>query len=300
MKKFKKLIFLKVLTVIAWADGEVTNSELNVLKSFYRKFNLSKAQIKELDPYVLAPLPKKEQEELFKQLIAELNSPEDKIEIMQALQSMTQADLNIKEEESRLIEQFTLWLAKSTFTRRSFGKVRNFLKETLFKVRPEKNPELVRYFKQRVLKKIEIKSARNQKKPALDEETLYKICLLGTLLASVAHVDGTIDKAEKKALKKVLTDQFAFAAGEVKILLQVVEEQATEGFDFHEAATEFNRLFTHKERLALVDGFFAIAAADGDISHDETEEIRKITKALRVSHKQFIDSKVRALKANKG
>ncbi len=300
MKKFKKLTFLKVLTAIAWADGEITNSELNVLKSFYRKFDLTKAQIKELDPYIRAPLPKKEQEELFKQMIAELNSPEDKIEIMQALQSMAQADLNIDEEESQLIEQFTFWLAETTFTKRSFGKIRNFLKATLFKPRREKNPELVRYFKERILKKIEIKTAKNRQKSALDEETLYKICLLGTLLASVAHVDETIDKNEKKVLKKILAERFSFAAGEIKVLLQVVEEQALEGFDFYEAATEFNLHFTQEERLALVDGFFAVAAADGDISHDETEEIRRITKALRVSHKQFIDSKVRALENIRG
>ena len=34
MSKFKKLTFLKVLTTVAWADGEVSQSELNILKSF--------------------------------------------------------------------------------------------------------------------------------------------------------------------------------------------------------------------------------------------------------------------------
>ena len=33
MSRFKRLTFLKVLTTIAWADGEVTQSELNILKS---------------------------------------------------------------------------------------------------------------------------------------------------------------------------------------------------------------------------------------------------------------------------
>jgi len=45
MSYFKKLTFLKVLTTIAWADGEVTQSELNILKSFYRKFDLDKDEL---------------------------------------------------------------------------------------------------------------------------------------------------------------------------------------------------------------------------------------------------------------
>ena len=48
MSYFKKLTFLKVLTTIAWADGEVTQSELNILKSFYRKFDLDKGELAEL------------------------------------------------------------------------------------------------------------------------------------------------------------------------------------------------------------------------------------------------------------
>ena len=44
---------------------------------------------------------------------------------------------------------------------------------------------------------------------------------------------------------------------------------------------------------------FAVAAADGEISHDEAEEIRKVTKAMRISHDIFIKAKVRAKKAIK-
>ena len=92
MSKFKKLTFLKVLTTIAWADGEVTNSELNVLKSFYRKFGLEKAETQELNRYLRAPLAKHEQEALFKQLISELNDSKERKEIVEGLQAMAQAD----------------------------------------------------------------------------------------------------------------------------------------------------------------------------------------------------------------
>ena len=41
---------------------------------------------------------------------------------------------------------------------------------------------------------------------------------------------------------------------------------------------------------------FAVAISDGDLAHVETEEIRRITKAMRIPHNAFIDAKVRARK----
>ena len=78
MSKFKKLTFLKVLTTVAWADGEVTQSELNILKSFYRKFDLEKNELDELTPYLHAPISNKEKDLLYLQMIAELSTTADK------------------------------------------------------------------------------------------------------------------------------------------------------------------------------------------------------------------------------
>ena len=90
MSKFKKLTFLKVLTTVAWADGEVSQSELNILKSFYRKFDLSKHELDELKPYLYAPILKKEKDLLYQQMIAELSTPAEKNEIVEALENMVQ------------------------------------------------------------------------------------------------------------------------------------------------------------------------------------------------------------------
>ena len=119
MSYFKKLTFLKVLTTIAWADGEVTQSELNLLKSFYRKFNLDKDELSELKHYFAAPISKEEQTELYDQLIHELDSPGEKKEILGALEAMEQANKRIGDEEKELVSQFRALLQKSSITKRS-------------------------------------------------------------------------------------------------------------------------------------------------------------------------------------
>lgn len=292
---FKKITFLKVLTVIAWADGEITQSELNVLHSFYRKFGLSSEETRELKPYLHAPIPKEDQEELFRQLTAELKSPREKKEFRHALEMMAKADEETHREEQALLERLSFLLEETFIAKKSLERIRNLLVRTIFKPAREKNPEMEKYFKNIVLKKIELKAAESGQKINLPQDKVYLICLFGTLLASVAFVDEDFSAEEKSALKRVLGERYSFAAGELEILSRVVEEQAKGGFDFHEVVTEFNRLVSYNDRVKLMDCFFEISAADKEMSHEEVEEIRHITKAMRIPHNRFIESKVKYL-----
>ncbi len=296
MASFKHLTFLKVLAVIAWADGEMTESEKNILKNFYRKFGLSKDDIRQLNPYLLAPIPKPDQERLFKQLAAELSSQQEKDEIIAELESIANAHRNMKTEENELVEEFVRMLKKTSFTKRSFGKVRNFFQATIFKPAHEKNPAVNRYFKNTILKKLELKMKGSNQKVDLENINVYFVCLFGTLLASVAQVDDYFHEEERKALRRILKERFELSYGEQKLLFEVIEEQAKHGFDFHEVVTEFNSRVSYNDRISAVDCFWAIAVADGEISHAENEEVRRITKAMHIPHQVFKESKKKFLK----
>ena len=295
MSHFKKLTFLKVLTTIAWADGEVTQSELNLLKSFYRKFNLDKDELSELKHYLAAPVSKKEQTELFDQLIHELDSSGEKKQILDALEAMEHASKRVGSEEKELVSEFRALLHRSSITKRSLGKIRNLLGKTIFTHARDKNPDLEKYFKRKVLKKIELKAVKQEIKMNLSDDKLYFICLFGALMAAVANIDGHFNELEKNALKKVLSGHFDFKGKELKILFEVISELVNQGFDFHEVTTELNNLTTYNEKVNMTDCMLAIGGADGELSHDEAEEIRRITKAMRIPHKVFIESKMKIL-----
>ena len=296
MTSFKHLTFLKVLAVIAWADGEMTESEKNILKKFYRNFGLEKEDIRQLNPYLMAPIPTKEQERLFKQLAAELSSQKEKDEIIAELESIANAHRNMKTEENELVEEFIRLLKKTSFTRRSFGKVHNFFQATIFKSAYEKNPDINKYFKNTIFKKLELKMKGSGLKLDLESDSVYFICLFGALLASVAQVDDHFHEEERKALQKILKERFEFSAKERKLVFEVIEEQVKHGFDFHEVVTEFNNRVSYKDRVSAVDCFWAIAVADGEISHAENNEVRRITKAMHIPHQIFKESKKKFLK----
>ena len=111
----------------------------------------------------------------------------------------------------------------------------------------------------------------------------------------IGNIDGHFDESEKKALKKTLSDHFNFKGKELKILFEVISELVNHGFDFYEITTELNNLTTYNEKVNMTDCMLAIGGADGELSHDEAEEIRRITKAMRIPHKVFIESKMKIL-----
>jgi len=47
------------------------------------------------------------------------------------------------------------------------------------------------------------------------------------------------------------------------------------------------------ERVRFMDVLFAVADGDGRVSHEEIEEIRTIANVQKLSHKQFIDAKLK-------
>jgi len=175
------------------------------------------------------------------------------------------------------------------------GKFRDFLERTLFKSARDKAPGMEKYFQRSVLRKIELKADGDRLKMDLGDDRLYRLCLFGTLLSSVAHVDDHFDDREEEILREILARQFSFSADELEILFQVVKEQSRQGFDFYEVVTEFNRLVPYADRVKLMDCFFAVAVADGELSHEEGEEVRRITKAMLIPHNLFIESKKKAL-----
>ena len=47
------------------------------------------------------------------------------------------------------------------------------------------------------------------------------------------------------------------------------------------------------ERVKFLDVLFAVAEGDGFVTYEETEEIRLISKMLKMTHRQFINAKLK-------
>ena len=63
--------------------------------------------------------------------------------------------------------------------------------------------------------------------------------------------------------------------------------------DYYRLSRRFFESTTEDERVRFMDALFAVADADGRVSYEEIEEIRTIATVLKLTHKQFIDAKLK-------
>src|SRR2546429_8847073 len=56
---------------------------------------------------------------------------------------------------------------------------------------------------------------------------------------------------------------------------------------------EFERIATHKQKLALLDCLFAVTAADENITAEEDNVVKQIASELKLSHDDYIAARSR-------
>ncbi|MFQ5626516.1 MAG: TerB family tellurite resistance protein [Methyloligellaceae bacterium] len=69
--------------------------------------------------------------------------------------------------------------------------------------------------------------------------------------------------------------------------------------DYYRLTREFFSNTTREERVRFLDVLFNVADADGQVSVEEIEEIRTITRSLKLEHHEFIAAKLKVPKGRR-
>lgn len=132
-----------------------------------------------------------------------------------------------------------------------------------------------------------------------DEDRLRFLAAFGGLLGRVANADNDISESEIKRIKAILlhfTDVNEKEADAVeKIILENTKTLA--GLENHIYTREINELADKNKKLEILSCLFAVAAADDEITTDENESLRLISKALLLNNDDFIS--IRSMYKNK-
>jgi uncharacterized tellurite resistance protein B-like protein len=80
---------------------------------------------------------------------------------------------------------------------------------------------------------------------------------------------------------------------------EVAVAEVTPEMDYYRLTREFFTTTSEVERVRFLDVLFSVAVADGYASNAEIEEIRAIANALKLTHQQFIDAKLKIPKVSR-
>lgn len=285
----------KVLIAAAWADGTLTHDEINGMKDLlFRLPQLSARQWASLAMYIETPVDDAERARLVEELRNAIGSAQDKELALATLDEMIQADGQVTGDEEAVVAEIKAAidavdigllsrLVKGMTSRRADAVVNAPNREDYFED----------FINNKVYYGVRRRLDMGEVELDLPEDTLRTLSLAGGVMAQVARVNPQITDSEVATMVDALHEHWHLAPEQGAFVAEVAVSETATFLDRYRLAREFADACTSQERVEFLDVLFAVAAADGMASYDEIEEIRQIALSLKLSHKQFIDAKLK-------
>ena len=287
----------KVIIAAAWADGSVDHEEINSLKDLlFRLTDMTARDWASLDIYIDSPVGDEERERLIEDLKANLKTEQDKELALASLRALISADGLVDEDEELVYEQIKRELGNvGTGLFGSMGRLmRGPVQRRTQTVAglPDRERNLDDFIDNRIYYHVSQQMENGEIELDLPEDDIRKLCLTGGLLARVAHVDREFTQAEMDWMEKVLQEKWQINQQAADLIVDIASTDIANAVDYYRLSRQFFECTTEAERIKFTEALFTIAAQDGQVSYDETEEIRTIAYVLKLTHKQFIDAKL--------
>lgn len=124
----------------------------------------------------------------------------------------------------------------------------------------------------------------------LDSTRAKFIACFAYLLSRIAVSDLSISTEETRMMEKIVSEKSGLPEEQAVVVVQIAKTQSMlfGGTENYLVAREFRDIASPKERIALLDCLFAVAASHNSISTTEDNEISQIADELRIEHNDFI------------
>ncbi len=296
------LTLAKVLVATAWADGVLSNDEINSMKRdlLTRIPDLSTQQWASVAIYIDSPVDEAERARLVGQLRSQITTPLGKQLVFDALDALVAADGSVTEEEHRIVEEIKAALESGNAS--GFGRL-----SRLFKGRSAPQPVLAPgpnreifiddFIKNRVYYVIRRRLDQGGIAPKLSDAEIRKLSLAGGMMAVVARANPQVTDDERAAMLATLQRHWHLNDDQAAFLVDVAVVQLPADLDSFRLADAFAAVSDYEERGQFVDALFAIAGADGAVNNDELETIRGLANAMVLTHERFIEAKLKITQA---
>ena len=285
----------KVLIAAAWADGALDHEEVNCMKDLlYQLPELSARRWASLQIYLDAPVDEAERTRLLEELRAAIRTPADRALALRMWDELLEADGQMTAEEEAVAAEI-----KAGIETVDVGPLAHLVKGLVGRRArtvagaPNREEHLQDYLKNKVYYGIRRRLEMGEAALDLEQETLRTLSLAGGVMAQVARVNPEITDGEVAVMVDALQTHWHLTPEQAAFVAGVAISETATLLDPYRLAREFAAACTRRQRAEFLDVLFAVAVADGEASFQEIEEIRALARALKLSHRQFIQAKLK-------
>lgn len=295
----------KVVIAAAWADGNLATDEVNSLKNLLAEAGqtagsgemaLTMQDWAELDIYLYSPVGADERRRLVEELAASMRSPRDRALAFAALDRLMAADRVTTDEEKRVAAEIRSALERADVG--PLGALGGLLRRGLGvkATGPNREQFIDEFLHNRVYYAVRVRLGKAPDEglgiPADEARTL---ALAGGILATVARVDANVAEAERERIVAALEQGWGISRERAVLVAEAAIEESKANLDPYTLTYAFAQSASVEQRVRFLDALFAVAAADGAISSEESAEISRITSAIRLEQRHFVAAKRKAL-----
>ncbi len=292
------LEFLKVLACMAWADGEFTNSELNFIKQFARQFNLGADEWLQLEMYMDEKVSEEEARRVIRRFLSHRRRPGERRRLKTTVELLLKSDESLSDSEREWVEDLEQAVAETSRASFFLDGLRSLLRVGAAGRDASargRDSEFHDFIHNRVLFKLRRRLGSKRLEQMGKPETLKKLTLSAAFLAHVGYVNDEFLPQEEEYIRRVLRKVWGLTAPVAEAITAIAAETATKGLDLYRLMEEAKAALSLRERRSLLRGLFTLARAEGKMSNEEIEEIRKIAYGFGFSHRDFINAKLKVL-----
>lgn len=298
----------KVVIAAAWADGHLAHEEVNSLKNLLAELGqtgghgemaLTMEDWAELDIYLYSPVGTAERRRLVAELAAVMETPEERTMALRALDRLMAADRVHTDEERKVAEEVRAALSRAdagllsglgALLRRSIGLPPRGAHG------PNREEFLEEFLHNRVYYAVRVRLGKAPAEglgiPAIEAR---KLALAGGIMATVARINDHVNDVEREKIIQALVQGWELDRTRAEIVAEAAIAESDGNLDTYILTYEFSQITSVEERLRFLDALFAVAAADGPITSEESAEISRLTTSIRLESRNFAEAKRRAL-----
>ena len=134
-----------------------------------------------------------------------------------------------------------------------------------------------------------------QTSPESSEEISEHSLQLATaaLMIEMMRADTEISDEEQNAITDTIRSKFDLSAEETDILLKLAEEEIARSTGYFEFTSLINKGYSYDQKIKVVEHLWEVAFSDSVLDKYKEHMVRKIADLIHVSHKDFIEAKLR-------
>ena len=122
-----------------------------------------------------------------------------------------------------------------------------------------------------------------------------RVAAFAYLLSRVAHADHEVTDAEREAMARLLVDRARLTPEQAVIVIGLATSRIVHvrGTEDYLVSREVAARATIEEKRALIDGLYAVCAADGTISTIEDNDVRRVASEIDLEHHDVVEIRSR-------